>query len=126
MYTIVWKKYLPVIKILMKKAAGGDQLLGLNRSDFEKEKVAKKSNVRFTVNMVNGNARNAAGIAPIGREFVTVLQEDGAVSELMRHNDFVFNLSNRYELGIHLEPRAPRPSDEEPELVAKSDEDGEQ
>ena len=34
-FAAVWNKYLPAIKILIKKAAATEQLLGMNRNDFE-------------------------------------------------------------------------------------------
>jgi hypothetical protein len=107
MYIIVWKKYLPAIKILMKKAAGGDQVLGLNKTDFEKDKVARKTNSRFSFHMTNGSLPYNTTLAPIAREFVTVLQEDAGAGGILYQQEFVFSMNSKYELSIHLEPKAP-------------------
>lgn len=105
MYIIVWKKYLPVIKLLMKKAVVSDQQLGLNKTDFEKDKVPRKGNARFTFRIVNGIAQNSGAITPIARELVAVLLEDSSVMELLQQQEFTFSLNSRYELFIHLEPK---------------------
>ena len=36
MYNHIWKKYLPIIKILLKKSVAEEQVLALNRVDFER------------------------------------------------------------------------------------------
>ena len=117
MYTIVWKKYLPVIKILMKKAAAGDQQLSLNKTDFEKDKVARKTNVRFSFKMVNAIAQNASAVPPLGRELTSVLQEDATVIGILQQKEYTFSMNSRYELVIHLEPKA-KPEHEAGEAVA--------
>jgi DNA-binding transcriptional regulator YbjK len=106
MYTIVWKKYLPVIKILMKKATAGDQQLSLNKTDFEKDKMSRKTNVRFTFKMVNAIAQNASAVPPLGRELTSVLQEDSTAIGILQHNEYTFSMNSRYELAIHREPKA--------------------
>ena len=36
MYTQIWNKYLPIIRILLKRSTGSDQTLNLNATDFER------------------------------------------------------------------------------------------
>ena len=111
MYTIVWKKYLPVIKLLMKKASAGDQQMSLNKTDFEKDKMSRKTNVRFTFKTVNAIPQNASAVPPLGRELISVLQEDSTAISLLQQKEFTFSMNSRYELVIHLEPKA-KPEDE--------------
>lgn len=106
MYTIVWKKYLPVIKLLMKKAAAGTQQMGLNKTDFEKDKVARKTNVRFTFKIVNAISHNSSAVPPLGRELLNVLQEDSSVVSMLQRSEYTFSMNSRYELSIHLQPKA--------------------
>ena len=42
MFTQTWKKYLPVILILMKKSALEDQVLKVNQTDFERAAGGRK------------------------------------------------------------------------------------
>lgn len=105
MYTIVWKKYLPVIKLLMKKAAAGPQQMGLNKTDFEKDKVARKTNVRFTFKIANAISHNSSAVPPLGRELISVLQEDSSVASILYQNEYTFSMNSRYELSIHLQPK---------------------
>lgn len=126
MYIIVWKKYLQVIKILMKKAAGGDQMLSLNKTDFEKDKVARKSNVRFSFHIRNGVVHHSLAVSPIARELLAVLQEDPMTNSLLRNNEFVFSMTNRYELSIHIksvEPEAEELTDAATPVVATTEDE---
>ena len=58
MYTYIWNKYLPVIRILLKKSAAGAQLLSLNREDFEREGTGRKAGYKFTIAFTDGKATN--------------------------------------------------------------------
>ena len=46
MYTQIWSKYLPIIKILLKRSANGNQTLELNRIDFERAGTGRKAGRR--------------------------------------------------------------------------------
>ena len=52
MYNHIWKKYLPIIKILMKKSSGEDQVLDLNRVDFERAGPAERRGINLLLNLL--------------------------------------------------------------------------
>ncbi len=68
MYVHVWNKYLPIIKILMKKSAGGDQTLNLNRIDFERAGTGRKAGYKFTINFVQGKVSNIISGIPLAAD----------------------------------------------------------
>ena len=53
LYVHVWNKYLPIIRILMKKSAAGAQTLDLNRIDFEKAGSGRIAGYKFTIDLEN-------------------------------------------------------------------------
>jgi hypothetical protein len=42
MFVQTWIKYLPVIKILLKRSVNGDQTLAMNASDFQRAAGGRK------------------------------------------------------------------------------------
>ena len=105
MNTQIWAKYLPIIKILMKRSATGDQVLDLNITDFERAGIARKSGYKFTIQFSNGRADNVISAMPLAKDLATALQEDGAVKSLLLQNDYHISLNPRYQLGIKFIPR---------------------
>lgn len=105
MNTQIWAKYLPIIKILMKRSAGGDQVLNLNLTDFERAGMARKSGYKFTIQFSNGRVDNVISAIPLAKDLATALQEDGAVKELLLQNDYHISLNPKYQLGIKFIPR---------------------
>ena len=62
MFTQTWKKYLPVILILMKRASQEDQVLKLNQNDFERAAGGRKikysySNLELKKARLNSQAK---------------------------------------------------------------------
>jgi hypothetical protein len=105
MNTQIWGKYLPIIKILMKRSASGDQLLDLNVTDFERAGIARKSGYKFTIQFSNGRVDNVISAIPLAKDLAAALQEDRAVKELLLQNDYNISLNPKYQLGIKFIPR---------------------
>lgn len=105
MNTQIWAKYLPIIKILMKRSATGDQVLDLNVTDFERAGIARKSGYKFTIQFINGRVDNVISSVPLARDLATALQEDPAVKSLLQQNDYHISLNPKYQLGIRFIPR---------------------
>jgi len=97
-YTSVWNKYLPAIQILLKKSAAEDQILGMNRTDFETAAGIRKSGYRFTINFVNGRPDALFNGNELVQSFITVLQNDKVREHLLK-NDYSFTFTN-YKLQI--------------------------
>lgn len=100
MYTSIWNKYLPVIRIILKRALVSDQLLKIDVADFEKAGVNRKASTKFSIQSNNGKFTNTAKFPVAAKDFVAVLLNDEPVKELLLQNDFLFTLSTKYELNI--------------------------
>lgn len=98
-YTQVWNKYFPVIRILLKKSAHGDQLLGLNRIDFEKTSRTRKPSCTFSIELVNGRLTNVARSEP-ARELVALLLGNEITKELLRENTYAISMNADFQLKI--------------------------
>jgi len=99
-FITVWDKYLPAIKILLKKAATAEQMLGMNRTDFERAAGIKKSGYRFAINFINGKADRLFNGNDIAKAFIMVLATDSTVQTLLTENDYTFSFSSKYQLQI--------------------------
>jgi hypothetical protein len=99
MYTQVWTKFLPVIRIMLKRAVGSPQLLKLNRTDFDKAGGGKKVGFRFTVEFKNGKVQNRFTSA-IAKDLVTSLQQDDAAMKILSEREFELELNTKCELAI--------------------------
>ena len=109
MYTQVWLKYLPIIKILLKKAAAGDQELVLNRIDFEKLGIARKAGYKFTISFENGKAGNTIGSSQLARDLVEVLLANNDTKYLFRFNTYEITLTPKFLLQITNKTKQPVP-----------------
>ena len=100
MYRNVWSRYLPIIRIVMKRALAAEQILDLNASDFEKAGMKRKSGYKFSFNLKGGKLQNVIVQLPLASSLAAVLLEDEVASELTRANEFYFALSPKYQLTV--------------------------
>jgi hypothetical protein len=101
MFRQTWNKYLPVITILMKRSSGGDQVLSMNHTDFEKAAGGKKIKFSFAKLMLeNGRMDYYTRQTALATDLVLVLQENDQTSKLMQHRQFEISMNNEYQLII--------------------------
>jgi hypothetical protein len=106
MYTQIWNKYLPIIRILLKRAAASNQSLALNATDFERAGATRKSGYKFHIDFVNGRVDNIISASPMARDLADVLLQDSLVKELFGNNDYFFTMDAKFNLGIRFVARA--------------------
>ncbi len=99
-YFSVWNKYLPIIRILLKKSATAEQVLDLNRIDFERAGGTRKSGYRFIVNFVNGRPDALFSGNDLVQTFISVLQTDETISNHLSKNDYTFTFTSKFQLQI--------------------------
>ena len=100
LYISVWNKYVPVIRILVKKSAAQEQMLNINRIDFDRVSGIKKSGYRFTVNFVNGRPDALFSGNDLVQTFISVLQNDEVVKDHLAKNNYTFTFTSKYQLQI--------------------------
>lgn len=109
MYTQVWAKYLPIIKILLKKSINADQELPLNRIDFEKLGIARKAGYKFTIIFEDGKAAGTIGGIQLARDLATVLLENNDTKYLFKHNTYEVTLTTKFVLLLTNKTKNPVP-----------------
>jgi hypothetical protein len=100
MFTNVWIKYLPVIKILLKRSKSGEQQLAINQSDFEKAGLAKKTGNKFSLLFKNGKVDNVVIASPVAAELASGLLHDESVKALLAEHDYRIAMNTKYQLTI--------------------------
>jgi hypothetical protein len=100
MFTQTWNKYLPIIKILMKRSSTGPQTLDMNQTDFQRAAGGRKVKFTFTVTLHKGRIQNITSPPPLARELSVILQEDDMTRKLVRQQDFEFSLNSGFQLTI--------------------------
>lgn len=99
-YAVVWNKYLPIIRILLKKSALQEQVLDLNRIDFERAGGTRKSGYRFVVNYIDGRPDALYSGNDLVQTFISVLQNDEVINSHLLKNDYTFTFTSKYQLQI--------------------------
>lgn len=100
MYTYIWNKYLPVIRILLKKSAGGDQLLSLNRDDFERAGTGRKAGYKFTIAFSEGKVSNVISGSDLASHLATAMLDDAATRAVLRTGNFEVILNTKFQITI--------------------------
>ena len=100
MYNHIWKKYLPIIKILMKKSSTGDQLLDLNRVDFERAGTGRKAGYKFTIEFTDGKVGNVISGSTLAMHLASVILEDDAAKQILNDNNYEISLNTKFQLTI--------------------------
>ncbi len=105
MHTNAWQKYLPIIRIVLKRSLATEQILNLNAFDFERSGIAKKSGKKFQIKFKDGKVDNVIVASPMASGLANVLLHDPVVKELFRQNDFIMGVNPKYQLNIRHIPR---------------------
>ncbi len=100
MYNHIWKKYLPIIRILMKKSVAEEQVLDLNRIDFEKAGTGRKAGYRFKIEFTDGKVGNVISGSSLAVHLAQVILEDAAAQEILSNNNFEVSLNTKFQLTV--------------------------
>ncbi|MDB5196983.1 MAG: hypothetical protein JWP88_1354 [Flaviaesturariibacter sp.] len=105
MYTQIWNKYLPIIRILLKRSATtADQVLSLNREDFERGGAARKSGYKFRILLSKGQLDNVLEL-PLAKDLSQVIRLDPAMKALLEANDFAIHMNSKFQLSLDCSTR---------------------
>jgi len=105
MYNTIWNKYLPVIRILLKRAVKEEQSFQLNSFDFGKTAPSRKSSISFTLVFQNGRPERLANLPLAAKDLTNVLLEDSLVRELFLVGEYHISMSKKLVLNIQCIPK---------------------
>jgi hypothetical protein len=100
MYNHIWKKYLPIIRILMKKSVTEEQVLDLNRIDFERAGTGRKAGYKFKIEFTDGKVSNVISGSTLAMHLAQVIMEDDAAQEILNEHNFEISLNTKFQLTI--------------------------
>ena len=100
MYNHIWKKYLPIIRILMKKSLLEEQLLDLNRIDFERAGTGRKAGYKFKIEFTDGKVGNVISGSELAMHLAQVILEDDPAHEIINEHNFEVSLNTKFQLSI--------------------------
>ena len=98
MYNHIWKKYVPFINIHLKKSAAGEQVLTLNRVDFERAGTGRKAGYKFTIQLTNGRVSNVISGSPLAMNLAAVLLEDENTKKILQDKVYEISLNTKFQL----------------------------
>jgi hypothetical protein len=98
MYNHIWKKYLPFINIQLKRSIGGDQVLNLNRIDFERAGTGRKAGYKFTIDFLDARVSNVISNSPLASNLAAVMLENESTKEILRNNHYTISLNTKFQL----------------------------
>ena len=96
----VWTKYTPIIRILLKKSASGDQTLDMNRIDFERAGSGRKAGYKFTIEFRKGRVSNLISSSPLATTLAGILTQDPVIKDLLQKGDYDISLNTKFQLHI--------------------------
>ncbi|MEO8961869.1 MAG: hypothetical protein ABI325_08310 [Ginsengibacter sp.] len=105
MYNHIWKKYLPIIRILMKKSISEEQVLSLNKIDFERAGTGRKAGYKFKIELTNGKVGNVISGSTLAMHLAEIILEDQSAKQIMEEDDFEISLNTKFHLLITHVPR---------------------
>jgi len=101
MFLQTWKKYLPVIVLLMKRSDKGEQVLSMNSTDFQRAAGGKKMKLTFSdLRLENGRMAYQVKQTAVASDLTRLLQEDDKSRELIRNHVFEFSMNSSFQLTI--------------------------
>ena len=108
MYNNVWAKYLPVIRIVLKRSLVAEQILSLNAPDFERAGLSRKSGYKFLLKFREGRIDNVIVDLPLASSLASTLLTDKVVKDLFSEHEFHISLNPKFELTIkHIQRLVP-------------------
>ena len=100
MYTLLWKKYLPAIKVLLKKSNENDQKLLLYKHEFESTGARNKLGYVFKLELLNGKPLHKSNTTAPAYDLYTLMMEHETIAAWLKNQHVKIQVSRSYELNI--------------------------
>jgi hypothetical protein len=89
----LWTKYLPAIRILLKKAVTEEQQITLSKIELQSVDARKNVNFSFNLEISNGKIESSMGVPPMGKDLFNVLNGDALVRKFMFDKKIVIQMT---------------------------------
>jgi hypothetical protein len=99
-YLTIWKKYIPVIRLHLKKSLVQEQQFKLNITDFEAAGDRGKSGYTFNITMENGKVTNNISGSAVARDLFEALKSDDAIKDMLANKSIKMSVGKSFVLSI--------------------------
>ncbi|WP_259066904.1 hypothetical protein HDF24_20920 [Mucilaginibacter sp. X4EP1] len=99
-YLTTWKRYLPVIRLHLKKSLNEEQQFKLNIQDFESAGDRGKSGYIFSITIENGKVINNIGGSAVARDLFEVLKSDEAIKAILQDKSVKISVGKTFVFSI--------------------------
>jgi len=99
-YLQTWKKYLPVIRLHLKRSLVEDQSFKLNITDFESAGDRGKSGYTFNIAMENGKVTNNISGSAVARDLYEALKSDDTIKAMLQDKNIKISVGKSFVLSI--------------------------
>lgn len=99
-YYRIWKKYLPVIRLFLKRCETGRQVIQLNKLDFESTGDRARTGYSFYLELKKAKAMNNIGSMAIARDLQHMLSEDETVTAFLKLAHVKISMGKNFELSF--------------------------
>ncbi|HEY4198646.1 MAG TPA: hypothetical protein VGM63_24060 [Mucilaginibacter sp.] len=103
-YLQTWKKYIPVIRLYLKKSVSEDQQFKLNITDFESAGDRGKSGYTFNLQMENGKVINNISGSAVARDLFELLKADEVIKAFLQDKSVKISVGKSFVLTIKSSP----------------------
>lgn len=103
-YLLTWKRYLPVIRLHLKKSVAEDQSFKLNITDFESAGDRGKSGYTFSLVMDNGKVTNNISSSAVARDLYEALRSDETIKAMLLDKSIKISVGKSFLLTIKSTP----------------------
>jgi hypothetical protein len=100
MFFQTWVKYIPIIRILLKRSVKEEQTLEMNGSDFQRAAGGKKVKYNFSFSLHYGKLQNLESAPPLGRDLIDALQDNETTRLFIKENHLEFSMNKNFQLLI--------------------------
>jgi hypothetical protein len=99
-YLTTWKRYLPVIRLHLKRSLVEEQQFKLNITDFESAGDRGKSGYTFNIQMENGKVINNISGSAVARDLYELLKSDDAIKAMLQDKSVKIRVGKSFTLSI--------------------------
>ena len=92
-FLALWTKYLPAIRILLKRSVNEEQQISLGKLELQSVDNRKNVNLSFNLEISNGKIENSVGVPPMGKDLFNVLYNDLITRNFMSGKNIVIQMT---------------------------------
>jgi hypothetical protein len=103
-YLTTWRRYIPVIRLHLKRSLTAEQSFKLNITDFESAGDRGKSGYTFNITMENGKVTNNISGSAVARDLYEALKEDELIKGMLQEKAIKISVGKSFLLSIKNNP----------------------